>query len=157
MHADNRTSSNITAVAPALNVVAEYSAALAAGDAVRMAALRAPEFRLDWVHGDAFEDQPLSQEETNQFWPSWLAGFPEMDYEITRTIAGETVCVVQWVFTGVHAAPLTPPIFDPPLAASDRVIRLRGVSIYDVADGLIQRETTYLDLATLMVELGVRP
>lgn len=143
--------------ASALDVVADYSAALAIGDAERMAAFLAPEFRLDWVHGDAFEEQPLSREEANQFWPSWLAGFPEMDYEITRTIAGETVCVVQWTFTGVHAAPLKPPIFDPPLAATNRIIRLRGVSIYDVADGLIRRETTYLDLATLMVELGVRP
>lgn len=156
MPANDNVSSTLTAT-PALDVVADYSAALAAGDAGRMAALHASNFRLDWVHGDAFENQPLSREETNQFWPSWLAGFPEMDYEVTRTIAGETVCVVQWIFTGVHAAPLAPPIFDPPLAASNRVIRLRGVSIYDVADGLIQRETTYLDLATLMVELGVRP
>ncbi len=31
----------------------------------------------------------------------------------------------------------------------------RGVSIYDIGDGLIQRETSYMDLATIMVELGV--
>ena len=38
---------------------------------------------------------------------------------------------------------------------SDQTIQFRGISIYDVRDGLIQRETTYIDLATLMVELGV--
>jgi hypothetical protein len=31
----------------------------------------------------------------------------------------------------------------------------RGVSIYDISAGLIQRETAYMDLATIMVELEV--
>jgi hypothetical protein len=31
----------------------------------------------------------------------------------------------------------------------------RGVSVYDIDEGLIQLETTYMDLATVMVELGV--
>ena len=36
-----------------------------------------------------------------------------------------------------------------------KTIRIRGVSVYDLDGGLIQRETLYLDLATLLVELGV--
>lgn len=151
-------SSNEAARVPqSLDLVADYCAALALGDTKRMATLRDPDFVLDWVHGDVFENQPSSGEETNHFWPAWLAGFPEMDYEVTRTIAAETVVVVQWIFTGVHTALLAPPIFDPPLAPTGRVIRLRGISVYDVINDRIQRETTYLDLATLMVELGVKP
>ena len=153
MNADEKTDPSTTA----LELVAAYTAALAAGDAGQMAELRAPDFVLDWVHGDVFENQPLSGEKTDRFWPSWLAGFPEMDYEVTRTIAAETVVVVQWIFTGIHTATLAPPIFDPPLAPTGRVIRFRGISVYDVERGLIQNETTYLDLATLMVELGVKP
>ncbi len=138
-----------------LQLISEYVSALANGDAEQMNALRSPDFALDWVHGDAFDDAPLSEEDTEQFWPAWFAGFPEMDYEVTRTIAAEEVVVTQWVFTGVNAAELGPPVFDPPAVATNRIIRFRGVSVYDVSDGLIQRETTYLDLATLMVELGV--
>lgn len=141
----------------ALNLVAAYSAALAAGDTARMAALRDPDCTLDWVHGDVFENQPISGAEIDQFWPNWLAAFPERDYEVTRTIAAPTVVVVQWIFTGVHSATLHPPIFDQPLPPTGRVIRFRGISVYDIAADLIQRETTYLDLATLMVELGVQP
>ncbi len=141
----------------ALELVAEYSAALAAGNTARMGALRDPKYVLDWVHGDVFENQPLSGEETDQFWPNWLAGFPEMDYEVTRTIAAPTVVVVQWTFTGVHSGTLELPLFERPIPATGRVIRFRGISVYDVADDLIARETTYLDLATLMVELGVKP
>jgi steroid delta-isomerase-like uncharacterized protein len=78
-----------------------------------------------------------------------------MDYEVTRTIAAETVVVTQWTFTGTHTQPLGAPVFDPPVEPSGRTICLRGVAIYDIQDGAIQRETAYIDLATLMVELGV--
>lgn len=120
-----------------------------------MDALRSPDFELDFVYSDASASAPLSSEETKQFWPSWLAGFPEMDYEVTRTIAAEEVVVTQWTFTGTHSQNLGPPIFDPPVKPSGRTIMFRGVSIYDIRGGLIRRETSYMDLATIMVELGV--
>jgi predicted ester cyclase len=139
----------------ALDCVSVYSAALATADTKSMEELRATNYVLDWVHGDAFEDPPLTSEEAARFWPSWLAGFPVMDYEITRTIAGETVVVVQWIFTGTHSARIEPPIFNQSLEPSGRTIRFRGISVFDVADGLIQKETAYIDLATLFVELGM--
>jgi steroid delta-isomerase-like uncharacterized protein len=140
---------------PSLEVISQYVAALAAGDTKRMNTLRMPDFKLDFVYGDASASEPLSSDETKQFWPSWLAGFPEMDYEVTRTIAAEDVVVTQWTFTGTHSQLLGPPIFEPPVAPTGRTIMFRGVSIYDISEGLITRETTYMDLATLMVELGV--
>ncbi len=139
----------------ALKVVSEYAAALAARDSERMNALHSPDFVLDWVYGDAFEERPRSVEETKAFWPSWFAGFPEMDYKVTRTIAAEKVVVTEWIFTGTNTGPLDPPVFEERREPTGRTIRLRGVSLYDLSDGLIQRETTYMDLATLMVELGI--
>jgi steroid delta-isomerase-like uncharacterized protein len=138
-----------------LEVTSQYVAALAAGDTERMNALRAADFELDFVYGDAFASEPLTSGETKQFWPSWLVGFPEMDYEVTRTIAANEVVVTQWVFTGTHDKPIGPPVFDPPEEPTGRTIMFRGVSIYDVREGLIKRETAYIDLATIMVELGV--
>jgi steroid delta-isomerase-like uncharacterized protein len=139
----------------AFDVVSAYVAALAAQDSGRMKSLHSPDFVLDWVYGDAFEDPLSSAEEAHAFWTSWFAGFPEMDYEVTRTIAAEQVVVTQWVFTGAHTGPLEPPAFGSRLEPTGRIIQCRGVSIYDVSDGLIQRETIYMDLATLMVELGI--
>jgi steroid delta-isomerase-like uncharacterized protein len=141
----------------ALEVTSQYVAALAACDTDKMDALRSPDFELDFVYGDASESGPLSLEETKQFWPSWLAGFPEVDYEVTRTIAAKDVVVTQWTFTGTHSKPFGPAIFDRPVEPTGRTIVFRGVSIYDIGDGLIQRETSYMDLATIMVELGVEP
>ena len=139
----------------ALDIVSEYTAALMARDEQRMKTLHAADFVLDWVYADAFENPPSSAKETHEFWSSWFEGFPEMDYKVTRTIAAETVVVTQWTFTGTNDGPLGPPAFGKRMEPSGRTIQFRGVSIYDVRDGLIQRETTYMDLATLMVELRV--
>ena len=139
----------------ALDLVSQYVAALASGDSERMNALRSQDFVLDFVYSDAFESGPLSEEETEAFWPAWFAGFPEMDFQVTRTISAEKVVVTQWVFTGTNNGPLASPIFESGRDPTGRTIRFRGVSIYDVQDGLIERETTYMDLATLMVELGM--
>jgi steroid delta-isomerase-like uncharacterized protein len=140
---------------PSLAVVAGYVAALAAGESAGMDAYRASDYVFDLVQRDAFEQGALSHEETNAFWPAWFASFPEMDYEVTRTIAAETVVVTEWVFLGTNNGPLTVPVFGRDMDPTGRTIRLRGVSIYDLQDGLIRRETLYLDLATLLVELGV--
>lgn len=139
----------------ALEVTSQYVAALAARDSAAMRALRSPDFALDFVHGDASKDEPLSAEDTMQFWSAWFVAFPELDYQVIRTIAAEKVVVTQWVFTGANSGPLGPPLLGEQAGPYGRTVRLRGVSVYDVSDGLIQRETAYIDLATLLVELGV--
>jgi steroid delta-isomerase-like uncharacterized protein len=138
-----------------LEVMNGYLEALAAGDSQAMDAYRAPDYVLDLVQRDAFEQGALSHEETRAFWPSWFASFPDMDLQVTRTIAAETVVVTQWVFMGTNSGPLTEPVFETEREPTGKTIRFRGVSIYDVQEGLICRETLYMDLATLFVELGV--
>lgn len=140
----------------AFDVVADYVEALANRDHASMNKLRADDFVLDFVYADAFETEPLSDEQTRNFWPAWFAGFPEMDFAVTRSIAAPDVVVVQWTFAGTQSGPLNPPVFEEARAATGRTVHFRGVSIYDVQNGLIQRETAYMDLATLLVELEVQ-
>lgn len=140
----------------AFEIVSQFVAALLAQDTETMAALHAKDFVVDWVYGDAFENPPSSAEESSAFFPVWFTGFDEIDYEVKRTIAAEAVVVTEWVFTGTHTGPLGPPVFEEQLAPTGRTIQFRGVTIYDVREGLIQHETIYMDLATLLVELGAR-
>ena len=86
----------------AFDLVADYVEALARRNHAQMDRLRAPDFILDFVHDDAFADRPLTDEQTRHFWPAWFAGFPEMDFEVTRAVAAPDVVVVQWTFTGTH-------------------------------------------------------
>ena len=140
----------------AFEIVSQFVAALSAQDTETMKSLHAKDYVVDWVYGDAFENPPSSAEESAAFFPAWFAGFDEIDYEVKRTIAAEEVVVTEWVFTGTHTGPLGPPVFEERLAPTGRTIQFRGVTIYDVCAGLIQRETIYMDLATLLVELGAR-
>ena len=138
-------------------VIAEYAEALCAAQGERMAACRAGGYQLDFVHRDAMGGAPLSENETRLFWESWFEGFPEMDFQVTRTIASSEVVVAQWIFTGVNDGPLGPPITETPIQATGKPIRVRGISIYEIAGGKIQGETMYIDFATFWVELGVTP
>ncbi len=139
----------------ALQVASEYIAAMAARDSARMESLRAEDFVLDFVYRDAAESKPLSAEDTRMFWSFWFVAFPELDWEVTRTIAAQDLIVTQWVFTGANSGPLESSILGGHVEPTGKVIQLRGASFYDVHEGLIQRETAYLDFATLVVELGV--
>ena len=138
----------------AFEIVSQFVAALSARETETMSALHAKDFVVDWVYGDAFENPPSSAEESAAFFPVWFAGFDEIDYEVKRTIAAEEVVVTEWIFTGTHTGPLGPPVFEERLDPTGRTIQFRGVTLYDVGKGLIQRETIYMDLATLLVELG---
>jgi len=139
-----------------LKIVAEYIAALSVSDSARLHSIRASDFEFDFLSGDGFESSSLYWEEMKQFWPSWFAGFQENDYEVIRTVAAEDVVVTQWIFTGTHDNELGLPMFTVPLAPTGITIMIRGVSIYDIGDGLIQRETAYFDLATTLAELGIQ-
>ena len=138
----------------ALEVASDYVAALAAGDSDRMNSLRSDDFVLEFVHRDAFKN-PLSVDDTRVFWPNWFVAFPELDVEVTRTIAAEEVVVTQWTFTGTNTGPLEGILGKDRIGPTQNTIHLRGASFFDIRDGLIRHETIYIDVATLMVELGV--
>ncbi len=140
----------------AFEIVSQLVAAMAARDTKTMESLHAENYVVDWVYGDAFESPPVTAEESAGFFPAWFIGFGEIDYEVKLTIAAEDVVVTEWVFTGTHTGPLGPPVFEEQLDPTGRTIRFRGLTVYDVSGGLIHRETIYMDLATLLVELGAR-
>jgi steroid delta-isomerase-like uncharacterized protein len=146
----------ITTRSSALDVVAAYTQALALQDHDQMEQLRSADYVLDFVNQDAWGADPLTGEEPRNFWTAWFQGFPQMDFQVTRTIAAEQVVVTQWVFTGTNDGPVPSFIASNP-QPTGKTICFRGISVYDINAGLIQRETTYIDLGTLLVELGVMP
>ena len=140
----------------AFEIVSKQVAAMKARDFDVMQSLHAKDFIVDWVTSDAYENPPSSAEISSKFFPAWFAGFDEMDYEVKRTIAAEDVVVTEWVFSGTNTSPIEPPVFEETVEPTGKTIQFRGVTIYDVHNGLIQKETIYMDLATLIVELGIR-
>ena len=139
-----------------LDLISSYVAAIQGRDDGKMGRMRSAEFVLDLVAGDAFDDSQRTESEARQFWPAWFSAFSEMDYQVTRTIVTETVVVTEWRFMGTNSGTLDSDIFGKEVPATRKTVQFRGVSIYEIKDGLITRETLYMDLATLWVELGVR-
>lgn len=142
----------------ALDVVSDYAAAIIARDQDRLKALRARSYVLDLVHLDAFKIAPQGPGAGEAMYAALFAAFPDSDFEVLRTIAGEAVVVQEWRFSGRHTGPLLSAGPVPgAVAPTGRQVRLRGVSIYEATGGKIVRETMYLDNATWAVELGVTP
>ncbi len=141
-----------------LKLISEYVEALAERDTDQIRTLCSREKVLDLVYSDAEGRKPLSAEESQMFWSAWFTAFPnDYDFEVTRTIAAKEVVVMQWVFRGTFAGILGPPISAQPIAPTGKTIQFRAVSIFDITNSLIQRETIYMDLATWFVEVGLEP
>jgi len=140
----------------ALEIATQYGAAIIARDSKSLHALRSKDCITDWVHEDAFRYRPDTAQQATDRYEALFVAFPDLNLEVTRTIAGEEVVVQEWTLTGTNKGTLAPPLLrnrsaDP---TGHRFI-LRGISVLDISNGLIQRETIYLDNATWLVELGI--
>ncbi len=108
----------------ALDVIWQYTEAIAAGDSDRMNSLRSEDCVRDFVHLDAFGYGPASPVKSQKLWHSLFLVFPEIDYKVSCAVAGEDVVATRWVFTARNTGPLRPPIVESPLAPTGRTVRL---------------------------------
>jgi len=138
-----------------LAIVTEYLHAIGDVDVEHMIALQTEDFVLDFVHRDAFIQKPFKHKEATAFWTAWFNAFPEMDIQVTRTVVANPLVVTEWIFTGTHAGLLGPPIFEKNIPPTGKTIRFRGISICELHRGHIKCMQMYLDMATVLVELGV--
>ncbi len=136
-------------------IISQYVNALQAKNSKKMTDLRSHDYIQDLVAGDAFLSDPASNKEVTAFWIHWFKGFEDMDYHVIRTVGSESVVVLEWILTCTHTGQLDPGIFGRKIEPTGNTMRLRGVSVFDINNDLIEKETMYIDLATLWIELGV--
>ncbi len=138
----------------ALEIVSEYLQAIDEADVERMVTLQTEDFSLDFVHRDAFAQEPFTRSEAVAFWTAWFKAFPEMDIRVTRTVVADPLVITEWIFTGTHTGQLGPPVFENTVHPTGKTIRFRGISIYELYRDQVKRLQMYLDMATVLVELG---
>ncbi|MEZ4664909.1 MAG: ester cyclase [Caldilineaceae bacterium] len=83
----------------------------------------------------------------------FLPAFPDLHFEVERTIANGEVIVYQWMSTGTHSGPLQLPTGTIP--ATGRQGAVPGVLITTVKHGKIVREETYWNQVELLAQLGI--
>lgn len=79
----------------------------------------------------------------------WRGAFPDVSLTLNQLIAEDDKVACQWTFTGTHKGELkgTP--------ATGKTVELTGLSIIQLEDGKLAKETVSADLLSLMKQLGV--
>lgn len=104
-----------------------------------------------YVLRTAGEGMPNDREAVREAIAAYLAGFPDLHISIDELLADGDRVVGRFTFTGTHDGELfgIPP--------TGRLISVRQVAIYRIADGQVVEEWEISDQLGLMQQLGAIP
>ena len=98
----------------------------------------------------------LNKKQYLDYLQNYLTGFPDLHFEVTRTIAKDDTVVTHWALTGTHTGPLRGPN-GATIPPTGRKTANRGSNTLDNKNGKVVRLYSFYDLATLMQQLGLMP
>ena len=75
---------------------------------------------------------------------------PDIRFKLTSIAVVEERAVAEWIMSGTQTGPIGA------IPASGNEFSLRGVSVMEIRDGRIMRNSDYYDLSSLLVQFGVR-
>lgn len=119
------------------------------GDATDIAAFIAPAYVIHNDPGDPWEGQTLTREQFGERMATSRAPFPDLSFAINAVIDGGDCVVVSWVMSGTHRAALGD------FPATGRSIRVDGMTIYYLADGLLTGHWQVVDRLAVLRQLGM--
>ncbi len=90
-----------------------------------------------------------------QYMQNWIDAFSDASTEITAIHAGDDFAVVEFTGRGTHDGTLRSPAGEMP--PTGRVTENRFCEVLHIENGKISRSRTYLDMATMMAQLGLIP
>ena len=90
-----------------------------------------------------------------QYMQNWIDAFSDASTEITAIHAGDDFAVVEFTVRGTHDGTLRSPAGEVP--PTGRVTENRFCEVLHIENGKISRSRTYLDMATMMAQLGLMP
>jgi len=99
---------------------------------------------------------PMTREQAKMQNQGFLTAFPDLHFEVARTIAQGDYVVLHWVGTGTHTGPLPTPTGGaiPPTGKSAKVM---GSVTYEFRAGKVARAWNFWDMAGLLGQLGLLP
>ena len=97
--------------------------------------------------------EDVDSEVAYQYNAGIFTAFPDLHFDVQRTVMNGDVMVYQWMASGTHNGPLVTPTGTIP--ATGKFGGSPGVLIAVVKDGKIVREETYWNQLELLMQLGV--
>ena len=99
------------------------------------------------VHHPAFREGTSGQEIMGVF----LAGFPDLHYDVAEIVADDDRAVVRWSATGTHRGEFFQ------VAPTGRQVTVVGADVFHAADGRLTATWVNSDLFGLFYQLGTFP
>ena len=99
---------------------------------------------------------PMNTAQNRLLLQGFLTAFPDLHFDVTRTIAQNDAVVAHWSGTGSHTGPLSTPT-GASIPATGKKAVVRGTSTFDLKNDRITRSWTYWDMTSLLGQLGVMP
>jgi steroid delta-isomerase-like uncharacterized protein len=124
----------------------DYGAALMAGDAKKIAS-----FYTDTAVVK-FPGMPdlNGKDGVEKMWTKNFATFSKSKGGASRTFVKNDVAVTEWVWTATHSGDMGP------IKATEKPIGVMGVDVmWFTPEGLIKEQHTYMDMGTIMSQIGV--
>ena len=90
--------------------------------------------------------------EVQSFFDSMFAAMPDLRTTVTRVVAGEQSCAVEWQMVGTFDGAAFMGI-----EPTDRHMEFRGSDLIELEDGQIVSNTVYFDGATFARQVGMLP
>ncbi len=99
---------------------------------------------------------PMNKEQVRGFQQGFLTAFPDIHFDITRTIAEGDYVVMHWTATITHTGPMRTPS-GKTIPPTNKKGALSGSSTLETKGGKITHAWVYWDTGSLLSQLGVLP
>ena len=110
----------------------------------------------DLMHSDYTYTGPDGQEQRGPdagvaVLKMWATGFPDAHIDIVNIKESGDTVIVEFIGRGTHRGDLMG------MAPTGKQVNIPVCNILELRDGKIYRQREYMDMATMMVQLGVMP
>jgi steroid delta-isomerase-like uncharacterized protein len=99
---------------------------------------------------------PLNSAGNKAYIQGFITAFPDLHFNIVRTVAEGDYVVTEWVATGTHTGPLVSPSGQnvPP---TGKKATTHGSNTFEVKNGKLSSARVYWDMVELLGQLGLMP
>ena len=112
----------------------------------------APDGRITFMGtGETFE----GPEGARRFGKAWADGFPDGQVTVDSVVAEGDQVVAEYTGRGTHTGTFETSMGSIP--ATGKSMTLKVCDVYDIEDGKVKSQRTYLDTGSMMAQLGLLP
>jgi steroid delta-isomerase-like uncharacterized protein len=101
--------------------------------------------------GIPMEAVPRGPEAVKKHMAEWLAGFPDLRFEIEQTLAEDDRVLSQWVMHGTHTGTWLG------IPATGRTVSIRMMTVHRIRDGKISEDWVLVESLGFFQQLGALP